>query len=113
MNEPVATTCTEPYPIKVTRWVCGGWTCTRSSSKRETVEGHMQTCWRVPENRTCLTCRNFEMRTCCWGPTPECGCRGEREWACRVDISIAPGKPQVGCPSWVSAIGSDIGRTAP
>jgi hypothetical protein len=93
---------TEPYPIEVTRWVCGGEGCTRSYAKRSTIEAHMETCWRVPENRACLTCDNFVLRACCSFASDECGCRGEREWSCEVGLPVAPGKPQVGCPSWTN-----------
>lgn len=94
---------TEPYPIVVTRWVCGGVGCSRSYAHRSTIEGHMETCWRVPENRACHTCAHFDVRSCCGVASDECGCRGEREWRCAVDMPIEPGKPQVGCPKWKEA----------
>lgn len=90
----------EPYPIVVTRWVCGGDGCTRSYSRRATTEGHMATCWKVPDNRACLSCAHFTVRTCCAGPSDECGCRGEREWTCAVGIDIEPGKARTDCPQW-------------
>jgi hypothetical protein len=99
-------TPTEPYPIVVTRWVCGGWGCSRSYSKRSSIEGHMETCWKVPENRTCLTCENFVELVCCGFLSDQCGCRGERDWECMVDITIEAGKPTVLCPSWAAPNGS-------
>lgn len=91
---------TDPYPIKVTRWVCGGDGCSRSFASRKGTEGHMETCWRVPENRACHSCANFRINYCCSAPSDDCGCRGEREWVCLVDLPIAPGVPMVGCPKW-------------
>ena len=93
----------QPRAIIVKRWVCGGIGCTRSYAKRDAIEGHMETCWKVPENRACLTCANFKMESCCWGRSDFCGCNGERDWTCRLGLPIEPGKPRVGCEKWVAA----------
>lgn len=90
----------EPYSITVTRWVCGGIGCSRSYAHRSSVKGHMGTCWKVPENGTCLTCCHFAMHACCDVANEDCGCRGERDWRCSVGMPIEPGQPQVGCPKW-------------
>lgn len=91
-------TRTEPYPIRVTRWVCAGIGCTRSYSKRATTEAHMETCWRVPENRACLTCAHFDPGICCSGF--ECGCRGERNETCRAGVPIEDHLLRSDCPMW-------------
>lgn len=93
----------EPRAIVVKRWVCGGVACRRSYSSRAAIEGHMETCWKVPENRACLTCVRFQLETCCSTAGPDCGCRGERKWSCAIAIPIEPGKPVVGCDQWRAA----------
>lgn len=85
----------EPRAIVVKRWVCGGVYCTRSYSKRETTLAHMTTCWKVPENRACLSCAHLMIYDAGFDDYVR-----DRVWSCKVGIPLEPGKPVVGCEKW-------------
>jgi hypothetical protein len=44
----------EPVVLVVRRFKCPH--CDRSWSRKSSALGHMKTCWRNPNNRSCMTC---------------------------------------------------------
>lgn len=92
---PLTVPKSAPRPIKVTRWVCGGLYCTRSYSHRSSTETHMETCWKVPENRACQSCRHFQV----YGY----GHEGDRDWLCAIGVELVAGRAVAGCEKWEAA----------
>lgn len=90
----------EPKVIQATRYVCTG--CHRSWARRASAKAHMERCWRIPENRACLTCAHFDSGRCCDTASAECGCRGETDWTCAVGGPISDGLAVLHCPLWMS-----------
>lgn len=45
-------------PKEVKRFKCEGVECRYLRASKATVARHEKTCWKVVENRTCLTCKH-------------------------------------------------------
>lgn len=75
---------TAPIAVRVTRYQDPH--CGRTHSSRRRAVEHMARCWRNPDTRGCLTCRNFEQDL----RDVEVGLPGGE--SCAVGVSLA-GQP--------------------
>lgn len=70
-----------PAMILKRRYQCPG--CSRTFGHRDTAENHMGTCFKLPANRACRTCANYDSDVVRYGPD-EPG----REPSCAVGIAF-------------------------
>ncbi len=45
-------------PIEVKVWSCSGYGCHHRRSDKSKVIDHESRCWKVAENKTCITCKH-------------------------------------------------------
>lgn len=89
----------EPEGVPVVRWRCVNYGCRKSYADRHRARSHAAECPRDPDNRSCLTCANFdEGYDAGWDEGP-----GEPP-SCVKGLSVGgrgTGEPMPrGCPVW-------------
>jgi len=48
-------------PIEIKVWRCSGIGCSSRRRDKNLTIKHEKTCWKVPANKTCLTCKHQEI----------------------------------------------------
>lgn len=95
------TTTSLPIPVMVKRYQCPH--CALRRANRTAAVEHIGRCWKNPDNRTCLTCANYESvpdGEPCF-PGRYCNCNeGYQRCRADVDLPVGPEFPVTDCALW-------------